>query len=24
MEWADYIPPTVKTAVFGFIIGTVS
>jgi phospholipid/cholesterol/gamma-HCH transport system permease protein len=24
VEWADYIPPTLKTLVFGFIIGTVS
>ena len=24
MGWSDYIPPTVKTLVFGFIIGTVS
>jgi phospholipid/cholesterol/gamma-HCH transport system permease protein len=24
VEWANFIPPTVKTAVFGFIIGTVS
>ncbi len=24
MGWSDYIPPTVKTIVFGFIIGTVS
>jgi phospholipid/cholesterol/gamma-HCH transport system permease protein len=23
-EWSNFIPPTVKTAVFGFIIGTVS
>lgn len=24
IEWANFIPPTLKTAVFGFIIGTVS
>jgi phospholipid/cholesterol/gamma-HCH transport system permease protein len=24
VDWTDYIPPTLKTAVFGFIIGTVS
>ena len=24
MDWSDYIPPTLKTIVFGFIIGTVS
>jgi phospholipid/cholesterol/gamma-HCH transport system permease protein len=24
MGWSDYIPPTVQTLVFGFIIGTVS
>jgi phospholipid/cholesterol/gamma-HCH transport system permease protein len=24
MSWSDYIPPTLKTIVFGFIIGTVS
>jgi phospholipid/cholesterol/gamma-HCH transport system permease protein len=24
MSWADYIPPTVKTVVFGFLIGTVA
>jgi len=24
MSWSDYIPPTAKTLVFGFIIGTVS
>lgn len=24
MSWVDYVPPTVKTAVFGFIIGTLS
>lgn len=24
MDWSDYIPPTAKTLVFGFIIGTVS
>jgi len=24
MAWSDYIPPTVKTVVFGFLIGTVS
>lgn len=24
MGWSDYIPPTVKTVVFGFIIGTLS
>lgn len=24
MDWSDYIPPTLKTFVFGFIIGTVS
>jgi phospholipid/cholesterol/gamma-HCH transport system permease protein len=24
MGWADYIPPTVKTVVFGFLIGTVA
>ncbi len=24
MEWSNFIPPTLKTAVFGFIIGTVS
>jgi phospholipid/cholesterol/gamma-HCH transport system permease protein len=24
MSWSDYIPPTAKTVVFGFIIGTVS
>src|SRR5580692_4309391 len=24
VEWANFIPPTVKTSVFGFIIGTVS
>lgn len=24
MSWSDYIPPTVQTIVFGFIIGTVS
>lgn len=24
MGWSDYIPPTIKTVVFGFIIGTVS
>jgi phospholipid/cholesterol/gamma-HCH transport system permease protein len=24
MDWSDYIPPTAKTVVFGFIIGTVS
>jgi len=24
MSWSDYIPPTLKTLVFGFIIGTVS
>lgn len=24
MGWADYIPPTLKTVVFGFIIGTIS
>ena len=24
MDWSDYIPPTLKTLVFGFIIGTVS
>jgi phospholipid/cholesterol/gamma-HCH transport system permease protein len=24
MEWANFIPPTLKTSVFGFIIGTVS
>jgi len=23
MSWSDYIPPTLKTIVFGFIIGTV-
>lgn len=24
MGWSDYMPPTIKTVVFGFIIGTVS
>jgi phospholipid/cholesterol/gamma-HCH transport system permease protein len=24
LEWANFIAPTLKTAVFGFIIGTVS
>jgi phospholipid/cholesterol/gamma-HCH transport system permease protein len=24
VEWANFIPPTLKTAVFGFIIATVS
>jgi phospholipid/cholesterol/gamma-HCH transport system permease protein len=24
VEWSNFIPPTLKTAVFGFIIGTVS
>jgi phospholipid/cholesterol/gamma-HCH transport system permease protein len=24
MGWADYIPPTVKTIIFGFLIGTIS
>jgi len=24
MDWANYIPPTLKTAIFGLIIGTVS
>ena len=24
MAWSDYIPPTLKTVVFGFIIGAVS
>jgi len=24
LEWANFIPPTLKTSVFGFIIGTVS
>jgi phospholipid/cholesterol/gamma-HCH transport system permease protein len=24
VEWANFIPPTLKTCVFGFIIGTVS
>jgi phospholipid/cholesterol/gamma-HCH transport system permease protein len=24
LEWANFIPPTLKTAVFGFIIATVS
>lgn len=24
LDWANYIPPTMKTSVFGFIIGTVS
>lgn len=24
LEWSNFIPPTVKTSVFGFIIGTVS
>jgi phospholipid/cholesterol/gamma-HCH transport system permease protein len=24
VEWANFIPPTLKTGVFGFIIGTVS
>src|SRR5208282_5813250 len=24
MEWSNFIPPTLKTAIFGFIIGTVS
>ena len=24
MQWSNFIPPTLKTAVFGFIIGTVS
>jgi phospholipid/cholesterol/gamma-HCH transport system permease protein len=24
MGWSDYVPPTLKTVVFGFIIGTVS
>ena len=24
MAWSDYIPPTAKTVVFGFIIGTIS
>jgi phospholipid/cholesterol/gamma-HCH transport system permease protein len=24
VEWANFIPPTIKTSVFGFIIGTVS
>lgn len=24
MSWSDYIPPTMKTVVFGFIIGTLS
>ena len=24
MEWANFVPPTLKTAIFGFIIGTVS
>jgi phospholipid/cholesterol/gamma-HCH transport system permease protein len=24
LEWSNFIPPTLKTAVFGFIIGTVS
>jgi len=24
VEWSNFVPPTVKTAVFGFIIGTVS
>jgi phospholipid/cholesterol/gamma-HCH transport system permease protein len=23
-DWSNFIPPTIKTAVFGFIIGTVS
>jgi phospholipid/cholesterol/gamma-HCH transport system permease protein len=24
MNWSNFVPPTLKTAVFGFIIGTVS
>ncbi len=24
MQWSDYVPPTLKTVVFGFIIGTLS
>ena len=24
MQWSNFIPPTLKTAAFGFIIGTVS
>jgi len=24
LDWANFIPPTIKTAVFGFVIGTVS
>lgn len=24
VDWANFIPPTLKTSVFGFIIGTVS
>jgi phospholipid/cholesterol/gamma-HCH transport system permease protein len=24
VQWSNFIPPTLKTAVFGFIIGTVS
>jgi phospholipid/cholesterol/gamma-HCH transport system permease protein len=24
VEWSNFVPPTLKTAVFGFIIGTVS
>ncbi len=24
LQWSNYVPPTLKTAVFGFIIGTVS
>jgi phospholipid/cholesterol/gamma-HCH transport system permease protein len=24
LQWSNFIPPTLKTAVFGFIIGTVS
>jgi phospholipid/cholesterol/gamma-HCH transport system permease protein len=24
LDWANFVPPTLKTAVFGFIIGTVS
>jgi phospholipid/cholesterol/gamma-HCH transport system permease protein len=24
LEWSNFIPPTLKTAVFGFIIGTIS
>jgi phospholipid/cholesterol/gamma-HCH transport system permease protein len=24
VDWTDFVPPTLKTSVFGFIIGTVS